>query len=101
MQAKLELARNAVWKAAWAADHPDEESVATGLPLQTMAKAYVSQAMQEATLLAAECFGAMGVMRDMTTPHYVNEARMIAHAGVSNATAKLRVAEVIAGYPRG
>lgn len=98
---RLETARNLVWKAAWAADHPDQESVVTGLPLQAMAKAYVSQAMQEATLLAAECFGAMGVMRDMTIPHYVNEARMFTHAGVSNATAKLRVAEVIAGYRRG
>lgn len=98
---RIETARNLVWKVAWAADHPDDETVATGLPLQTLAKAYVSQAMQEATLLAAECFGAMGVMRDMTTPHYVNEARMFAHAGVSNATAKLRVAEAIAGFRRG
>ena len=63
-------------------------------------RSHVSQAIQEATLLAAECFGAMGVMRDMAIPHYVNEARMFAHAGVSNATAKLRVAEVIAGFER-
>ena len=98
---RIETARNLVWKAAWAADHPDEESVVTGLPLQTLAKSHVSHAMQEATLLAAECFGAMGVMKDMTTPHYVNEARMFAHTGISNATAKLRVAEVIAGFERG
>ena len=42
----------------------------------------------------------MGVMKDMTTPHYVNEARIFAHSGVSNATVKLRVAEAIAGFKR-
>lgn len=97
---RLETARNLLWKAAWAADHPLEENAST-LPLQTVAQAYVAQAVQEATLLAAECFGAMGVMKDMTTPHYVNEARIFAHTGMSNATAKLRVAEAIAGFKRG
>ncbi len=97
---RLETARNLVWKAAWAADNPQEHAADSTLPLQTMAKAYVSQAMEEATLLAAECFGAMGVMKDMTPPHYVNDARWFVHSDVNNATAKLRVAETIAGFQR-
>lgn len=97
---RLETARNLVWKAAWAADHPQSYASISALPLQAMAKAYVSQAIEEATLLAAECFGAMGVMKDMTLPHYVNDARMFVHSEFSNTTAKLRVAEAIAGFRR-
>ena len=66
--------------------------------LQAMAKACVSQAIQEATVLAAECFGAMGVMRDIPVPHFVNDGRLFVHSDISNTTAKLRVAEAIAGF---
>ncbi|NBR28468.1 MAG: hypothetical protein EBT83_08655 [Betaproteobacteria bacterium] len=71
------------------------------LPLQIMAKAYVSHAVHEAALLAAECFGAMGVMKDMPQPHYVHNALVFVHSDTSNSTAKLRVAEAIAEFKRG
>ncbi len=97
---RLETARNLVWKAAWAADNADAHASESNLPLQSMAKAYVSHAVHEATLLAAECFGAMGVMKDMPQPHYVHNALVFVHSDTSNSTAKLRVAEAIAEFKR-
>jgi alkylation response protein AidB-like acyl-CoA dehydrogenase len=97
---RLETSRNLVWKAAYAADHPDEYAAISNLPLQSMAKAYVSHAVHEASLLAAECFGAMGVMKDMPQPHYVHNALVFVHSDTSNSTAKLRVAEAIAEFTR-
>ncbi len=97
---RLETSRNLVWKAAWAADHTDEHAAESGMPLQSMAKAYVSHAVHEAALLAAECFGAMGVMKDMPQPHYVHNSLVFVHSDTSNSTAKLRVAEAIAGFTR-
>ena len=57
---KLEVARAAVWRAAWASDHPDayaDRSLAD-LPLQTIAQVFTSQMMLEAAKDAAEVFGA-------------------------------------------
>ena len=99
---KLEVARNAIWKAAWAADHPDayaDHSLAD-LPLQTIAQVFTSQAIFEAAKQAAECFGAMGVMRDMPLQKYVQDARICLHTGPGNGDAKLRIAEALTGYRR-
>ena len=98
---RLETSRSLVWKAAYAADHAGEYASISELPLQIMAKAYVSHAVHEAALLAAECFGAMGVMKDMPQPHYVHNALVFVHSDTSNSTAKLRVAEAIAEFKRG
>jgi alkylation response protein AidB-like acyl-CoA dehydrogenase len=100
MAIRIELARNIVWKAAWAADHPDEYASISDLPLQTVAEAYTSEAMHHVALLAAECFGAMGVMKDMPLQKYVHDTLAFLHAGTSNSTAKLRIAEAIAQYRR-
>jgi alkylation response protein AidB-like acyl-CoA dehydrogenase len=99
---KLEVARAAVWQAAWAADHPDayaDRSLAD-LPLQTIAQVFTAQMMLEAAKDAAEVFGAMGVMRDMPMQKYVHDARVCLHGGESNRDAKLRIAEALAGYRR-
>jgi hypothetical protein len=40
----------------------------------------------------------MGVMRDMPLQKYVHDARVCLHSGRGNSDAKLRIAEVIAGY---
>lgn len=50
---------------------------------------------------AAECFGAMGVMRDMPMQKYLNDARICLHAGDGTTDARLRIAEVLANYRRG
>ena len=100
MAIRVETSRDLVWKAAYAADHPDDYASISALPLQTMAKAYVSHAIHEAALLAAECFGAMGVMKDMPQPHYVHNALVFVHSDTSNSTMKLRVAEAIADFKR-
>ena len=99
---KLELSRNMVWKAAWALDHP--EAVAgrsvSELPLHVIARVSSAEAVHEVTLLAAECFGAMGVMRDMPLQKYVNDGFIIAHSEDTDGAAKLAIAESVAGFQR-
>ena len=99
---KLELARNAIWKAAWAADHPE---AVTGrsvpeLPLHTIARVFTAEAMHEATLGAAECFGAMGVMRDMPLQKYVHDAHVFLYGADHDSATKLEIAESISGFER-
>ena len=99
---KLEVGRNAIWKAAFACDHPDayaDHSLAD-LPLQTVAEVFTAEAIFEAAKDAAECFGAMGVMRDMPLQKYVHDARICLHSGHGAGDAKLRIAEALAGYRR-
>jgi len=97
---RLEVARAIVWQAAWASDHP--EAVADrslpDLPLQTIAQAFTAEAMVEAAKDAAECFGAMGVMRDMPLQKYLRDARVCLHAAGGVGDAKLRIAEALVGY---
>jgi alkylation response protein AidB-like acyl-CoA dehydrogenase len=99
---RLEIARAAVWRAAWASDHP--EAVADrslpDLPLATVAEAFTAEAVLEAVKDAAECFGAMGVMRDMPLQKYVHDARVCLHSGDGASDAKLRLAEALAGFRR-
>jgi len=99
---RLELARNAIWKAAWTLDHP--EAVAgrsvSDLPLHVLARVYTAEAVNEVALLAAECFGAMGVMRDMPLQKYVHDSMVFAHSDETDGAAKLAVAEAVAGYQR-
>jgi len=97
---KLELARNMIWKAAWALDHPDAATGGSGLPLHTIARVYTAEAVNDVTLLSAECFGAMGVMRDMPLQKYVHDAMVFLHSEDCDDAAKLGVAEAVAGYQR-
>jgi hypothetical protein len=99
---KLEVARAAIWQAAWASDHPEaiaDRSLAD-LPLTTMTLVFVGETLLKATKDAAEVFGAMGVMRDMPLQKYVNDARVCLHSGDGVTDAKLRIAEMLAGYRR-
>ena len=50
---------------------------------------------------AAECFGAMGVMRDMPLQKYIHDALICLHTGDGNADARLRIAEALASHRRG
>jgi len=99
---RLEVARAAIWQAAWASDHPDAfaDRSLLDLPLTTIAAVFASEAIYRAVKDAAECFGAMGVMRDMPLQKYVHDARICLHAGAGNSEAKLRVAEALARYRR-
>lgn len=99
---RLEVARAAIWRAAWASDHPDAiaDRSLPDLPLQTIAQVFTSEAMLAAVKDAAECFGAMGVMRDLPLQKYIQDARVCLHSGDGSADAKLRLAEVLAGYRR-
>ena len=99
---KLELARNMIWNAAWTLDHPDavaDRSV-SDLPLHVVARVCTAQAVNEVALLAAECFGAMGVMRDMPLQKYVHDSMVFLHSEETDGAAKLAVAEAIARYQR-
>jgi alkylation response protein AidB-like acyl-CoA dehydrogenase len=99
---RLEVARAAVWQAAWASDHPEAiaERSLPDLPLARIAHAFAAEAVYRAAKDAAECFGAMGVMRDMPLQQYVHDALVCLHAGAGNGDAKLRIAEALAGYRR-
>jgi len=99
---RLEVARAAVWRAAWASDPPAAvaDRSLPGLPLATVAEAYTGEAVLEAVKDAAECFGAMGVMRDMPLAKYVHDARVCLHSGDGASDAKLRLAEALAGFRR-
>jgi len=99
---RLEVARAAIWQAAWASDHPAAfaDRSLPDLPLTTIAQVYVSEAIYRATKDAAECFGAMGVMKDMPLQKYVHDALICRNAGDGSTDAKLRIAETLAGYRR-
>jgi len=99
---RLEVARSIVWQAAWASDHPEavaDRSLAD-LPHATIARVFTSEAVYHAVKDAAECFGAMGVMRDMPLQKYVHDALVCLHPGHGASEAKLRIAEALAGYRR-
>ena len=99
---KLELARGMIWKAAWLLDHPEAVSdrSASELPFHVIARVYTAEAVNEVALLAAECFGAMGVMRDMPLQKYVHDSMVFLHSDDADGAAKLAVAEAVAGYQR-
>jgi alkylation response protein AidB-like acyl-CoA dehydrogenase len=100
---RIEVARSAIWRAAWASDHPEayaDRSLAD-LPLATIAHIVTSESIHRACKDAAECFGAMGVMRDMPMQKYLNDARICLHAGDGTTDARLRIAETLANYRRG
>ena len=93
----LEVARAAVWRAAWASDHPEAfaDRSLPDLPLQSIAEAFAPEVMLRAVKDAAECFGAMGVMRDMPLHKYVHDARVCLHSGEGSSGARLQVAAAI------
>jgi alkylation response protein AidB-like acyl-CoA dehydrogenase len=99
---RLEVARAAVWQAAWASDHPDAFAGRSlpDLPLGRIAQVFASEAIYRAAKDAAECLGAMGVMRDMPLQQYVHDALICLHSGAGSSDAKLRIAEALAGYRR-
>ncbi len=99
---RLEVARTTIWQAAWASDHPQAQADRSlpDLPLSTVAKAFSSEAIYRAAKDAAECFGAMGVMRDVPLHKHVRDALISLHAGGRNSDAKLEIAEALAGYRR-
>jgi alkylation response protein AidB-like acyl-CoA dehydrogenase len=99
---RLEIARAAVWRAAWASDHPDAiaDRSLSDIPHTTVAQVFTAEVILKATKDAAEVFGAMGVMRDMPLQKYVHDARVCLHTGSGNTDAKLRIAEALAGYRR-
>jgi alkylation response protein AidB-like acyl-CoA dehydrogenase len=99
---RLEVARVTLWQAAWASDHPQAQADRSlpDLPLTTVAKVFCSEAIYRAAKDAAECFGAMGVMRDMPLHKHVRDALISLHAGGRNSDGKLAIAEALAGYRR-
>ena len=99
---RLEVARNAIWQAAWASDHPAAQADRSlpDLPLTLVAQVFASEAIYRAVKDAAECFGAMGVMRDMPLQKYITDARICLYSGDGNSDAKLRLAETLTGHRR-
>ena len=96
----LEVARSIIWQAAWAADHGQARADGSlaDLPHATIAQVATGEMLYRAAKDAAECFGAMGVMRDMPLQKYIHDTRLALHSGDGNADAKLRIAEALADY---
>lgn len=99
---QLEAARGLALKAAFIADHPDaigDRSV-NDLPWHAVARTFAAESLHRATLEAAECFGAMGVMRDMPLQKYVHDTLVMKHSVDADLASPLVVAEAVAGYTR-
>ena len=99
---RLEVARNFIWQAAWAADNPgavSDRSV-SGLPLSEIARVFTSEMVHYIAKESAEVFGAMGVMRDMPLQKYIGDALIFLHSGNGASDAKLRIAEALVGFER-
>jgi alkylation response protein AidB-like acyl-CoA dehydrogenase len=99
---RLETCRNMIWKAAWAADHPEavaDRSIAD-LPLSAIAAVFTAENIYRATKDCAECFGAMGVMRDMPLQKYISDARICLYSGDGATDARLRIAEALGNHRR-
>lgn len=99
---RLEVARTAVRQAAWATDHLDAfaDRSLPDLPLAAIARVFALEAVYQATKDAAECFGAMGVMRDMPLQKYVHDALICLHSGHGTRDARLRIAEALVSFRR-
>jgi alkylation response protein AidB-like acyl-CoA dehydrogenase len=102
MAVSLDIARTAIWRAAWALDHPDAvaDRSLPDLPIASIAQVFSSEAIYRTAKDAAECFGAMGVMRDMPLQKYVHDALVCLHSDRENGDAKLRIAEALSDYRR-
>lgn len=99
---QLEAARALVHKAAWVTDHPESvaERHVSDLPWHVVARSFTAQSLHRATLEATECFGAMGVMRDMPLQKYVHDTLVLQHSVDCDLASPLAVAEAVAGYAR-
>ena len=84
-------------------DNPDKAVAYSGdnLPINTVAQVSSSEMLYKAAKDSAECFGAMGVMRDMPMQKYIHQTRMFLHTGNGNADARLKIAELIADFHDG
>jgi butyryl-CoA dehydrogenase len=99
---RLDIVRNAIWRAAWASDHPNAfaDRSLPDLPLTTMVKVFTAETIYRVAKDAAECFGAMGVMRDMPLQKYIHDAMICLHTGDGNSDDKLRIAEALVAHRR-
>ena len=100
MATKLELARNIIWKAAWSLDNADDSDRQSIGAWALMARSYTAEVVHDVSLLSAECFGAMGVMRDMPLQKYVHDATVFLHSDTNDSASRLRIAEAVIGYNR-
>jgi alkylation response protein AidB-like acyl-CoA dehydrogenase len=102
MLTRIETARALIWAAAYAADHAEATADRSmlDLPLGLMAQSYTAESIYQVAKRASDCFGGMGVMKDMPLPKYIDDALKFVHAGDGVDDVKLRFAEAIVGYRR-
>ena len=81
-------------------DRPSPSIGADAGASASVATICVWRSPEECTKDAAECFGAMGVMRDMPLQKYIGDALIFMHSGDGNSDAKLRIAEALVGFTR-
>lgn len=98
MATDLEAARLLIWKAAWRGDHPEEGPF---MPLTSMCKLFVTEAVHRVTLGAMEILGGYGYMRDLPFEKYLRDALSYFHSGGAQQVHRLRIAESLGGYGPG
>jgi alkylation response protein AidB-like acyl-CoA dehydrogenase len=98
--ASLELVRGGVWRAAWDTDNPQARADGSlaDIPHALISQVAAADMLYRAAKDAAECFGAMGVMRDMPMQKYIHDTRLFRHSGNGTSDARLRLAEALAGH---
>jgi alkylation response protein AidB-like acyl-CoA dehydrogenase len=99
----LELVRGAIWRAAWDADNPEgrADGSLADLPHTLVSQVAAADMLYRAARDSAECFGAMGVMRDMPLQKYIHDTRVFRHSGAGGDDARLRLAEALSGFEPG
>ncbi|MCC7106787.1 MAG: acyl-CoA dehydrogenase family protein [Chloroflexi bacterium] len=103
MSTQLAAARAILWQAAWGADHLDayDEGHLPEAPLAAMARLFVSEAVLKVATAALQLFGGMGIMNELPMQKLLRDAVVVQHGNFgTNDTARLRIAEILAGYRR-
>jgi alkylation response protein AidB-like acyl-CoA dehydrogenase len=88
MYSQLEMARTYVFRAAWAADHPD----AFDPKMAAVPKLVASQIAFEVTRGSLEMFGGSGVMRETGMEKLMRDATIFLHSDGTNTVMRKKIA---------
>jgi alkylation response protein AidB-like acyl-CoA dehydrogenase len=91
MRMVLDASRAYAWRAAWAADHPEQWDPTLG----ALPKVQAAEAAWRITRLALELHGGHGYMRDSGVEKLARDAAAFLHSDGANASLKLKAANAI------
>lgn len=91
MRMAIDASRAYAWRAAWAADHPEQWDATLG----ALPKVQAAEAAWRVTRLALEIHGGHGYMRESGVEKLVRDAAAFLHSDGANASLKLKAAHAI------